>query len=68
MYFSVGLAQAGAVKIQLYNCAGEQVAFVQGEAGINRVDWDCSSVAPGIYIARVSAGDRVKTLKVAVVK
>ncbi len=59
------------VKIQMTNLNGERVGVVTDSlpAGRGVVVWDCSSVAPGLYIARILLdGKEVGKSKVAVVK
>lgn len=69
--FTVPCAAGDAVRISLFNLGGEQVAVVSGEmSGAGGVlDWDCSRVSPGIYLAKIDAGGRtIAKLKVAVVR
>lgn len=68
--FLINLDAPAAVTISLFNPNGERVAQLQAEkpAGTSRMEWNCSNVAPGIYIARIKMGNREKTLKLAVVQ
>lgn len=69
--FAVELAQAGEVKIELYNLSGEQVAEVSGrlDSGKQVLVWNCQAAAPGVYLARISLEGKEKAkLKVAVIK
>ncbi len=69
--FLVDPDRAVQVKIQMTNLNGEPVGVVTDSlpAGRGVVVWDCSSVAPGLYIARISLdGKEVGKTKVAVVR
>ncbi len=59
------------IQIVLFNLNGEQVAVVMGDipAGKGTITWDCRSVAPGLYLARISMdGKEIGKSKVAVVR
>lgn len=71
IHFVFNPAQAAEARILLYNFAGEKVAELKGalDPNSNELTWDCRSVAPGIYVARVLVdGSEKKKLKVAVLK
>jgi hypothetical protein len=70
MQFQVALQDAGELEIRLYNAAGEYVAELQGrvQPGVNRLAWDCSNVAPGVYLAEVKLnGEEKKKTKIVVI-
>jgi len=65
------------VTIMIYNIAGEIVAKLLGDAapGYNKIEWDISSVAPGIYFYFINLksrddGSEIKTKaeKIAIIK
>jgi hypothetical protein len=60
------------VKVQIYNMSGERVVVLNAQVDgdtVASVIWDCSSVAPGLYIVRVlQDGKEIGKTKVAVVK
>jgi hypothetical protein len=72
MKFVFRLDAAAAIKIQIYNLAGERVASLYGEfaAGSGQsLVWDLDGVASGVYVARVfKNGSEKAELKVAVVR
>jgi hypothetical protein len=72
MTFVFHLDQAAAVKIAIYNLAGEQVVELSGEFSAGQgqsLVWDCRDTAPGVYLARflVNGAEKAK-LKVGVIK
>jgi type IX secretion system substrate protein len=50
--FSLSLTESKTVSISLFNLAGERVAKLQEilPAGTSSLDWECSTVSPGLYI------------------
>ena len=59
------------VKLVIYNLIGQEVMRwdLQGKpAGIHSVSWDASSVASGIYLYRLVAGNFVETRKMVFIK
>ena len=65
------LPQSGDVSLVVYNIRGEEVArLLSGTvpAGNHRVIWDASSLASGIYIYRLRAGDYIETRKMVLLK
>jgi hypothetical protein len=67
----VALPTAAYVKLDVFNIMGQKVATLvdeHREAGYHIVAWDASSVASGIYLYRLSAGDFVATKKMVVMK
>ncbi|MCH7820268.1 MAG: T9SS type A sorting domain-containing protein, partial [Candidatus Marinimicrobia bacterium] len=65
------LPQSGDVSLVVYNLNGEEVRRwdLQGQpAGIHSVSWDASSVASGIYLYRLVAGNFVETRKMVFIK
>lgn len=72
MTFVFHLDQAAAVKIAVYNLAGERVAELTADlaAGPGQaLVWDCKGAAPGVYVARflVNGTEKAK-LKVSVIR
>jgi hypothetical protein len=71
IHFSFNLAGPAEVKVELYNTRGEHIARLQGalNPAAEKLDWNCSQAAPGIYFAQVFVGGKSKdTLKVAVTR
>ncbi|NTV52875.1 MAG: T9SS type A sorting domain-containing protein, partial [Candidatus Firestonebacteria bacterium] len=70
MRFIVRQESAGRIEIRLYTFRGELVSTLQaeGRAGINVLTWQCSSVASGIYLAKIQSPDGLKKVKVAVAR
>lgn len=71
MTFAVQAPEAGNLTIVLYNLSGERVASLKQSvsAGTALLVWDCSGIAPGVYVARVMVNSReITKLKVAVLK
>jgi hypothetical protein len=67
--FAIGQEGQAMRKVVLYNLAGEHIAEVGADGLTGIIEWDCSRVAPGIYIARVVInGHEFGKLKVAVVR
>jgi hypothetical protein len=62
----------GEAKIQIYNMSGERAAVLNAQVTgdtVASVIWDCSSVAPGLYVVRVlQDGKEIGKSKVAVVR
>jgi len=68
--FLVSMQQAGRAKISLYNLAGERVAELSGELaeGSSEMVWECGSVGPGVYVARVKLQGSEKQFKIAIAR
>ena len=65
------LPTTGNTVLTIYNLRGEEVARpVDGtlSAGYNRIDWNASNLASGIYFYRLQAGDFVLTRKMVLLK
>jgi hypothetical protein len=69
MHFVVKQDEGGPIEINIYTVNGERAAVLKAEGfgGINILDWQCRSAAPGIYVARIHSGNETKKVKVAVV-
>jgi len=68
---SFGLPQAGQVKLTVYDLLGRQVALlVNGhrDAGLHEVTWDAGSLASGVYLYRIEAGDFTSVKKMVLMK
>ena len=65
------LPQPARVRLAAYDVRGRE-AFVLADgdfaAGPHGVSWDARSVAPGVYVLRLSAGGAMRTQRVAVVR
>ncbi|MEO5571819.1 MAG: T9SS type A sorting domain-containing protein [Bacteroidia bacterium] len=67
----MNLAHPGLVSINIFDMAGKLVAvvaegnFVQGN---HQFDFDASQLQAGIYLVKISSGETVKTIKLAVKK
>jgi hypothetical protein len=65
------LEKPSSVKVSLYNFTGERIAFFERQLNAynDYINWDCSGVAPGIYLVKVNIdGKNIKTLKMAIIK
>jgi hypothetical protein len=65
------LPEAARVTVEVYDAVGRRVAvLVDGEvaAGSYAAEWDAASMANGVYLYRMQAGDFTKTLKVSLVR
>ncbi len=65
------LTQAGAVRISLFDVNGRRVASLHdgfAPAGETRVSLDATTVAPGLYFAKLSAAGREDTERVLVLR
>ncbi len=69
MHFVVKQDEAGPLEIHIYTVNGERAAVLKadGSVGVNILEWQCRSAAPGIYIARIHKRNETKKVKVAVV-
>ena len=66
-----GLPSRSNVTLTVFNTLGQQVAtLIQGEqqAGYHEVKWDASSLASGVYICRLMAGDFMQTKRLLLLK
>lgn len=67
--FLISPEPASGASVALYNLKGECVARLRTESAVPAPAWDCSSTAPGIYLARVTVdGREIARVKVGVVK
>jgi len=66
----MSLDRAGDAEVEIFNLNGELVATLRAglPAGTGSLVWRCGNVAPGIYLARVSANGETQTVKIAVVR
>ena len=65
------LPKAGDVLLVIYNLRGEEVARLvdaQQQAGYQKVIWNASNVASGVYFYRIQAGDFIQTRKMIMLK
>ena len=65
------LAQAGRVKIEVYGPNGQLVKTLVDQyqsAGQHTVTWNASSLAGGVYLCKIIAGDYTETVKMTYVK
>jgi hypothetical protein len=65
------LAEAGEVKLEVYDVSGRKVATVaegRRAAGENEARLDTRELAAGVYIYRLQAGDNVAVKRLAVIK
>lgn len=65
------LPQASRVNLTVFNTLGEKVVTLVNEekaAGVHNVRFDASSLASGVYLYRLTAGDNVLTRKVIVLR
>ncbi|MBD3234769.1 MAG: T9SS type A sorting domain-containing protein [candidate division Zixibacteria bacterium] len=68
---SFELPEAGNVNLEVYNLMGQKVAtLVNGhkDAGIHNVTWDASQQSSGVYFYRLSAGEKVFTKRMTLLK
>jgi len=67
--FSIG--QAALVKLEVFNALGEKVADLLNEnkeEGSYRINFSANNLPSGIYIAKLQAGEQVKTIKMSLLK
>jgi hypothetical protein len=65
------LAEAGDVTLEVFDLSGRKVATVEEgyrSAGENEATLDTGTLAAGVYIYRLRAGDKVAAKRLAVVK
>jgi len=65
------LPASGEVSLIVYNLSGQEVArLINGSmpAGNHLITWDASSLASGVYLYRLQAGDFVRTRKMLLLK
>ncbi|MBD3233391.1 MAG: T9SS type A sorting domain-containing protein, partial [candidate division Zixibacteria bacterium] len=65
------LPAAGNVNLEVYNLMGQKVAtLVDGhkEAGQHSVNWNAADQASGVYFYKLSAGEKVFTQRVTLLK
>ncbi|MBD3234824.1 MAG: T9SS type A sorting domain-containing protein [candidate division Zixibacteria bacterium] len=68
---SFTLPQSGNVRLDVYNLMGQKVStLVDGvkEAGYHSVTWDASQYSSGVYFYKLSAGDKVFTKRMTLLK
>jgi hypothetical protein len=66
-----GLADASFTTLEVYNMLGQRMAVLANEqlaAGWHRVNLDATNLSSGTYIYRLTAGDRVETRKLTLIK
>jgi hypothetical protein len=66
-----GLADASFTTLEVYNMLGQKMAVLANEqlaAGWHRVNLDATNMSSGTYIYRLTAGDRVETRKLTLIK
>jgi hypothetical protein len=59
------------VTLKVYNILGEEVATMVYDklaAGSYKYDWNASSLASGVYLYRIQAGDYVQSTKIVLMK
>ncbi len=65
------LAENGFVNLSVYNMLGEKVAVLVNEnmnSGEHVLNFDASSLPSGIYLAKLTSGSQVKTIKMNLIK
>jgi hypothetical protein len=65
------LPGAGQVRLEVYDVLGRRAATLVNErvqAGEHLVSWNAAGLSSGVYIARLQAGDEVRTLRMMLVK
>lgn len=68
---SLDLPTAGHVKIDIFNMLGQQIETLfdgQMSAGNNEVVWNGGSAASGVYLYKVTSGERTATRKMIMLK
>jgi len=67
---SFNLPRAGTYELRVYNIAGQMVDRLggMGQAGPNRLTWNASRLAAGVYLYQVSSNGQSATRKLVVVK
>jgi hypothetical protein len=64
-------ARVGDVRLAVYDMLGREVAVLVNEArqaGSHEVRWDASALSSGVYYCRLTAGDRVETRMMTLLK
>ena len=65
------LPKTGQVTLKVFNVLGEELATLVSNrlpAGSYSYEWDASSLASGVYLYRLQAGDYVETRKMVMMK
>jgi hypothetical protein len=65
------IPETGYIKLKVYDILGNEVAILVNEEkipGNYSVEWNASSLASGVYICRLQAGDFVETKKMILMK
>jgi photosystem II stability/assembly factor-like uncharacterized protein len=68
---SFSLEKAGHVELTVYNITGQKVVTLANRemnAGANKVVWDATHLASGIYFYRIASGDFVDIKKMTLIK
>ncbi|MBD3232243.1 MAG: T9SS type A sorting domain-containing protein [candidate division Zixibacteria bacterium] len=68
---SFSLPEAGNVSLEVYNLMGQKVASLMNgykEAGQHAVNWDASNYSSGVYFYKLSAGEKVFTMRMTLLK
>jgi hypothetical protein len=66
-----GLPERSHVTLTVYNTLGQQIATLEEgeiEAGFHEVNFDASSLASGVYLYRLTAGDYVRTRRLVLLR
>ena len=65
------LLGSGDVSLKIYNLLGEEVAHLVSEvqqAGYHQITWDASTMASGVYLYRLQAGNLIQIRKMLLLK
>lgn len=68
---SVVLDQAGPVRVEVFDVAGRRIGLVVDRvlpAGVHKLSWEPHHLAPGAYFIRMTAGGKVQTRTVTLVR
>ena len=68
---SLDLPNAGHVNIDIFNMLGQKIETLYDgfmNAGRNEVVWNGSAVSSGLYLYRVTSGERTATRKMLMIK
>lgn len=69
--FAFSVPETTRAELSIYDLAGRRVATVfngEAEAGENRVDFDVSTLSPGVYLYRLTAGGETAVKKLVVAR
>lgn len=68
---SYSIPEAADVKLEVFNLLGQRVAALEDglkDAGNHTVTWDASDMASGIYFYKLTAGDKIFTKRMTLLK